>query len=351
MIRIPVRYWPVKSRILSKSLQRRSMDDICLSRTMICPEETAQMPPVAMPREHRVLVTTSQLETTLDHEWNRIAGYEAQHKATERYTFSNVLATPYGFFVDRHGFNQLDHPSLGALKSAQIHKADMGFFGLSTASIKYFGHWMLDGLPATLLRQPGEELYFPVNQSWRHANSYLDLLEIDRLKHDFVLFETMSFCVDIGQNSNRRSRTKSIQDTLRSKTPNGNKRVYISRGHTGANRLLTNEAELVAALEGVGFVTVPVTAPLEDILAACTGADVSVSIEGSHMSHVFFLSSPGAFHVTINPVDRFNNVYADYMPSLDMRLGTFVAKVDDDGYRVDVPGLLEFLTENMAIAL
>lgn len=64
------------------------------------------------------------------------------------------------------------------------------------------------------------------------------------------------------------------------------------------------------------------------------------------MSHVFFPASPNAFHVTINPADRFNNVYADYMPSLDMRLGTFIAQTVDGGYHVDVSALLEFPDES-----
>ena len=350
-MRAPVRLWPLESRIRSKLRQRRSMDDICVLRTVICPAEISTMPPVIMLPEQRELVTASQTETTLDHEWRRIAGFETQHEGTVRYVFSNVLATPQGFFVGGHGFNQFGHPSLGDLKSKNIHKREKGFFGLSSISMKYFGHWLLDGLPNTLLRQPEEDLYFPINPSWGHAKSYLDLLEINRIKHDYVLFETMSFCVDIGQNSNRRSRTKAIQNMVRAKSNNGNKRIYIRRGHTGANRLLTNEVDLVAALESAGFVTVPVTAPLKDILAACAGADVTVSMEGSHMSHVFFASNPDAFHVTLNPADRFNNVFADYMPSFDMRIGTFVTQVTDEGYHVNIPRLLEFLSENSENAL
>lgn len=190
-VRVPVRFWPLESRIRSKLRHHRSMDEMCLSHTIVCPDETSLMPPVIMPLGHRALVTASQQETTLGMEWNRISGFKSLHKATERYTFSNVLATPFGFFVGGHGFNQFGQPSFGEFRSAQIHKADKGFFGLSAISMKYFGHWLLDGLPNTLLRQPGEELYFPVNPSWGHAETYLDLLEIDRLEHDYVLFDTM----------------------------------------------------------------------------------------------------------------------------------------------------------------
>lgn len=349
-MKTPMRFWPLESRLRSKLRQRLTMDDLCISRTVICPAEVSMMPAVVMLPEQRKLVTASQSETTLDNEWKRIGGNdEARHQETVRYVFENVLATPQGFFVGGHGFNQFGHPSLGSRKSAKIHMHQNGFFGLSSISMKYFGHWLLDGLPNTLLRQPGEDLYFPVNPSWSHAQSYLDLLEIDRIRHDHVFFERMSFCVDIGQNSNRRSRTKSIQHMVRSKVKNGNRRVYISRGFTGENRLLTNEAELITALDAVGFDTVSVTSPLDDILTVCAGAEVTVSMEGSHMSHAFFASNPNSFHVTINPADRFNNIFADYMPSLDMRLGTFVAQIDGKGYRVNVPRFLDFLSDNSAI--
>ena len=207
----------------------------------------------------------------------------------------------------------------------------------------------MDGLPNTLLKQPEEALYFPIQSSWSHAKGYLDLLEIDRIHHDYVLFESMSFCVDVGQNSNRRQRTKLIQDAFRSRLPSGNKRVYISRGNTGISRTLSNEMELIAALEGIGFVIVPVTATFEEIIAACAGADVTLSVEGSNMAHVFFVANPDAFHVAINPSDRFNNVFVDYMPSFGARFGTVVAERDGEGYRVNVTQLLELLAKNIDI--
>jgi hypothetical protein len=348
-MKTPVKLWPLESRIRSAINQRRTMDDLCISKTIICPEEHSKMPPITMRPEHRARVTASQLETTLDKEWQRIEGYEAQHKATVRYEFANVLATPNGFFVTGNGFNQLGQPPMKDLLSAKIHHAKKGLFGPSPISMKYFGHWLRDCLPSTLLKQPDEELYFPLNPTWSHAKKYADLFEIDRHEHEYVLFETMSFCVDIGQNSSRRARTKVLKERLQAKLPSGHKRVYISRGTTGVSRVLVNEIELISALKDVGFTIVSASAPLEDILEACAGSDVTISMEGSHMAHAFYPANPNALLMTINPADRFNNVFADYMPSFDLRLATFVADTCDGGYRVDIPELLGFVAENADI--
>lgn len=343
---VRARIWPVESRIRSVLGLRKSMDDLCVSRTVVCPEETSAMPPVIMSSQQQEMVTGCQPATTLAHEWDRIAGFEGQHKATVRYEFKNVLATPHGFFVGGHGFSQVNHPPFGKLATGKIHRAKRGFFCLSPTIIKFFGHWLHDGLPLTLLRQDDEDLFFPAHHSWTHAKGYLDLLDIAPMPHDFVLFDQMSYCIDVGQNSNRRGRTQHIQDRLRLKGTQTQKRVYISRGSTGAKRLISNEAALISALKMNGFRIVHASDSFDEMRTACQGCDISLSIEGSQMAHALLFANPSAFHVSINPSDLFNNAFADYMPSFGARLGTYVAQKDGDGYHVDIDGLLAFIAEH-----
>ena len=49
----------------------------------------------------------------------------------------------------------------------------------------------------------------------------------------------------------------------------------------------------------------------------------------------------------INPADRFCNIWSDYLGLLGGRMGTVVAEKDGDGYRVDIPHLLDFADRMM----
>lgn len=329
----------------------RPLEGACLRYITLSPEERSEMPPVLIGVGDRARVISAQPETTLEREWMRIDGAVAVHQATRRYVFKNVLATPFGFFAGGSGFARFGRPQLRKLFTEDIRRLEKGFYACSPISLKYFGHWLLDGLPSTLLAQKDEALYVGYDRSWCHAPAYLDLLGITRIPNDFVLFDEMTFCVDIGQNENRRERIRRLRECLQATvTGRGNTLVYLKRGKTGARRTIVNEDQLIAALEAEGFITVIADAPLSEILSACHGASTIVSVEGSHMAHGMLAAAEGALHVTLNPYDRFNNVFADYMPALRSRLGTIVMERAGEDYHVDIPRALEFLRLRFALA-
>lgn len=66
-------------------------------------------------------------------------------------------------------------------------------------------------------------------------------------------------------------------------------------------------------------------------------------MEGSHLAHFLLPATDETILITINPADRFNNVFADYAGVLGGRHGTVVAEIDGPGYRVDIDHLMRFI--------
>lgn len=308
------------------------------------PSATAFSKPVLMLDEDRTKVERAQSGTSLAEQWAIIDGRDVVHEATVRYVFRDVLATPFGFFTKHQGFARFGPVRYAEMMSAPIKRRASGYFAASPITQQYFGHWVRDGLITTYLKRPHEELYFPSNPAWTHAREYLDLLKIERLRPDYVIFDKMSYCRDIGQNADRAGRLERLQAKVQGLFGDaGVPGAFIRRGRTGVSRVLLNEDEVVDALSARGFAIVSSTDPLEHILRSVSGASVTVAMEGSHWNHLFLASRRDALHVTINPADRFNNIFADFIDHTPGQLATTVAIREGDGYRVDISNLLRLI--------
>ncbi|WP_299819394.1 glycosyltransferase 61 family protein [uncultured Jannaschia sp.] len=308
------------------------------------PSSTAFSKPVLMLDEDRAKVERAQAATSLATQWAIIDGRDVVHQATVRYVFRDVLATPFGFFTTHEGFARSGPVRYAEVMSARIERRPSGFFAASPITQQYFGHWIRDGLIGSYLKRPHEDLYFPSDPAWSHAREYVDLLGVERLQADYVVFDEMSYCRDVGQNAGRAARLERLQARVQGLFGDvGVPGAFIRRGRTGVARVLLNEDEVVRALSARGFAIVDSTDPLEHILRSVSGTPVTVAMEGSHWNHLFLASRRDALHVTINPADRFNNIFADFIDHTPGQLATTVAVREGDGYRVDVANLLRLI--------
>lgn len=334
------RLYPVTSRLAQPFLGRKPVGELAVEVEEIYPAETETLPPVVMLEDDWDKITAVQEETTWEAEKLRSFGGEHTHRPTTRYTFRDVLATPWGCFKAAAAFHQHGKPDLGKVARAPLRHEAAGFFGLPVIGMKYFGHFLRDGLPCSLLRREEEALYFPLNPSWPDTQGYAARLGMERLETELVHFNRLSICSDIGQNRHRHGRIREIYDRIQATLPaKTNDRVFIRRGKTGVARVLLNEDEVAAALEADGFAVCAATDGSEKILATCAGAQMVVTVEGSHWAHAFYAASIGAGHLTLNPSDRFNNQYAAYMGALDLSLATLVVERREGGYVADIDRL------------
>ena len=298
----------------------------------------------------RARVTAAHPESSLAHEWGRIAGGPAVHGATRRLTLRRALATPWGVFTAKGGYFRFGRPPLG-LFTGPVARRETGFYPLHAAGLRYFGHWLRDGLPAALLAREDEALYLPCPASWPHAAAYARAAGLTPAAGP-VFFDELTLCEDVGQNASRRARVAEIHARLAASLPGGSGApgVYVARGAAGGGRALVNEEALIAALKARGFAVTSADDPLEAIRAAAAGARITVAVEGSHWNHAFFAARQGALHITLNPSDRFNNVFADAVPCLGGRLATSVAVRHGAGYVADIDGVCALVDEELGRA-
>ena len=104
----------------------------------VSPQERTVMPPVRMHDADRARVTAAHPESSLAHEWGRIAGGPAVHGATRRLTLRRALATPWGVFTAKGGYFRFGRPPLG-LFTGPVARRETGFYPLHAAGLRYFG--------------------------------------------------------------------------------------------------------------------------------------------------------------------------------------------------------------------
>lgn len=336
------RFLPIYNAFKRKISSVKSIDDICDSKEILCQAEQSKVKGVAIDDYCRALITSTNKPDNLELEQRRMEGYLANHQETVKYKFNNVLATPTGFHVFDATFSGNGSDVFGPILENNIPIIEKGFYATSYVTSKYFGHWLCDGVPTSLLKEPDEELYLWSPSSWGHTSDYLDLLGIERVNATYVFFKQMSYCKDIGMNSNRRQRIKKIKKELMNKGT-GIEKVYLSRGDSGVLRKIVNEDELTDALHNLGFHIASVYDPLDDIIDSCAGAKVTVSIEGSNVAHLMMCAAFGADHIIINPADKFSGIFADYASAVGDNVHSIVAVKEKDGYKVDIPRLVKVI--------
>jgi hypothetical protein len=349
---LPARLYPFLNKVLRHVRAPVPLEQMAYRVEEIAPAETSYMPPIIMFEDDWDLVEVVP-EATIEEERARVAGRMCRHDATIRYEFRDVLATRLGAYVPGRSFNSHGNLPATQLLRDPIVFHDRGCFGLPLIGMMYFGHWVHDGLPSSLLCAADETLYLPTNPDWPHTAAYLDQLGWACLSDPVVHFQQMSLHHDIGFNANRRARIRQMhgimqdclpQDLAAQRSPG----VFICRGSTGSSRALVNEAQIAERLAARGFRICHATDDLDMLLRACAGAQVVVTMEGSQWAHAFFAAPLGALFVMPNPSDRFKNNIADYLPALNQRMATMVVTRAEGGYHAN-PDKLERLID-MALA-
>ena len=340
------RIFPVTARIFRSLRGQPELTECADEIIEICPEETLTAPPVLMLDEDRDKVDHTAVRGSLDSldvEWQRIDGHPRKCGPLRRFEFSNVLATPVGFFTRSAALNRHGPTPWGALWGTRA-RYEAGFYAPPITGLRHFGHWLREGLAAASLCRPDEKFYLPVPPAWINAREYVDALGIDRVPEKFAMFDKMSFCDAKWVTRNLLERLSALHDRIQPTVGQSDAEgLYLRRGATGERRTLANEDALIAALEKRGCVVVDAECPLVELWSKAGGVGQTVTVEGSQFANILMTAKRGAVHLTLNPADRFVNVYADYMPAVDGQLATSVVVPRDGGYAVDVDNVLRLL--------
>lgn len=279
------------------------------------PEETEVLPPAAILPGQIDRVTSTDGLSPLEYHLQSLTATTFRHAPVLRKMAKNAIVAFDGFATARHSrryssalFAQVLGQSLASVNRLRYcHEA---------LASRHFGHWLTDAMLESLIDGPElGDLWMPAPRKWHHAAHYQQILDLPSVDADLVFARELIFYQDFGQGSHKRARYAKIRRALHARhgAATGAECVFISRGNTGAARLIRDQARLVDELVRHNWTIVEVsTASVDQLQTALCSARIVVSIDGSHLTHAQLSLTPGSVLIVLVPHDRFTTVHLDY---------------------------------------
>jgi capsular polysaccharide biosynthesis protein len=218
---------------------------------------------------------------------------------------------------------------------------------MSQVSHQYFGHWLQDACSTALLRQEEASLLLDPRPDWPHAADYIAAFGFSPETSPIQIVERLTIYQDFGQGSSKRARYSEMRQRLSTAWPSEDSKktaIYFRRGSTGVARMISNEEAMIEALAKSGFEICDLSdASVPDIYRRFKHARLVVSVDGSHLNHLYFTMPQGSRLVTLIPSDRFTMNQRGYAQAAGLRYSFLVMDKDSTGYRVKIPDLLRTL--------
>lgn len=227
----------------------------------------------------------------------------------------------------------LNKPRIGFNFSGVVGEMNEAAMISTVAGSTWWGHWMADELPLQMI---SEKILPPV--SFGRPFHYDELayrchLGVSNpIKYDIAHFKSLLLVDEFAQNPSKTRRYQVLRDRMKNKLSLGHKRIYLRRGASGNKRNLINELAVMKRLESEGFVTIDIsTSSTEAIVSACLGAEVVVSIEGSHFTPLLYMMREFGVMIVLNPPNRVLTTNPDIGVFCGLSSAMFICETTDSG--------------------
>lgn len=237
---------------------------------------------------------------------------------------------------------------LSPLKAARGPLAERGEVHLVTSQqgLNYFGHWLRDDCTLyELLREMGHEPLAMTRPDWPDARLYEEAFGHDWPTEDFVRIADLTVYREQRFNRDKARRIHVLRERLRAAHPGraGGHIVYLSRGHMGSPRNMSNGESFETAMRAAGIRVVDPGSDPATLLDALLDSRMIITIEGSQAAHgVYMLGQGGAMLILQSP-DRFYNPHHEWARLIGMRYGTVVGTPDEVSYLMDPAEVLHMV--------
>lgn len=288
-------------------------------------------------------VTSTPIPSQLEHHLEVVTAQSYNHAAVLRKTLRNVLVYPAGYAAWRKDAFYSPKRDLSGLKNPIVHVPKLRFC-MNSVVWRYFGHWMSDAVPSSLIDPDEGALWIRPDPSWQHAQEYLDIFEISPLEAPLVHAKELVFYQDFGQGSHKRARYAELQNRVRKSlgNPDLSDYVYLRRGATGSRRVIANEDALVEKLTAMGWKIFDIgSASAKEMQQTICKAKVVLGIEGSHINHAQYGLAAKTALVILIPNDRFVTLHLARASAKNIASGFVVLEgTNEAGYLVNVDEVL-----------
>ena len=239
-------------------------------------------------------------------------------------------------------------PQIGFAVSGPVVEFDQAALVSTRAGSTWWGHWIEDEVPLQML---AEQFATPVahnRERYRDESAYREAFGIaEPARCGVAMFQELLVIDEFAQNPDKTRRYHALRKKL-ANLPLGHERIFLSRGTTtGSRRVLVNEMEVRARLEALGFKTINVSSSsAQEVIQACRGASVVVSVEGSHLAPLLYLIQDFAALVILNPPYQVHTTVADIGVFCGISSGMFVCEPEGNSrtdFRADPEELARFV--------
>ena len=327
---------------LKAARRLRQLGDVAVSREVLQDEEVVEVtPPLQLPGDIDRVTNGVPGHSTAEEELQAATETRVTHAPVIRWEIADCLVHPGGIETAGAAWRHR-RPVLADLRGKQA-ALDRAAYTDNGASQMYFGHWLNDACPTALLARPGETVLMGQNPAWSNVPDYLTGFGLGPHPGEHFRVKRLSFFDDFSQGSLKRERYAELRRRMDGhfRGPlDGPRKVYFRRGATGVSRAIANEAAVAAALRKLGYVTIDVAgAQVPDLMRVFRGAEHVVTIDGSHMSHIYFGMPAGGRVLSLIPGDRFTMLHTGYTRAFDLVFGFLVIDPGQNGYSVDLERL------------
>lgn len=309
-------------------------------------ERERHIPPAFLPSQLEKARAGAAGQPSGDYELSLATRNDLVHMPVVRYVLEDCLVHAAGV-EHRGGSLRIQELKPSFIAARHIRRVPQALYCMSGVSHQFFGHWLQDSCATAFLRQEDEALLLTKPAAWPHAHEYAVALGLAPEPWELLRVDRLTVYDDFSQGSSKRRRYAEMRRRLETAfggSRTAGRRVYFRRGATGVVRLVANEDAVIASLQRRGFEVFDLAgASAQQIYARFRDAEFVVSLDGSHLNHLYFSMQPGARLMTFVPGDRFTMTQLGYCAAAGLRYGFMVVDPTPAGYHVSIADLNDSL--------
>ena len=307
-------------------------------------------PPPKSPKSSKAIYLNNQLGKVVSVATNhalehaRITGNWQEFRPTTTYLLkSPVLAN--GFVYKNAMKMPLIKTQESMVLSGDYERLDEAVLTSSYVSNLYFCHFIQDELPLILLGQKLGEPITVARKAYDHEPAYRDFFDLHTRQVNSAKCKKLVVIDDIAWNDDKADRYETLRTRLKNLIPSSKPLgAFFRRGRSGDLRLLENESEVENFLEQQGFVILdPQQSSAREMMEKSMGAEIIAGVEGSQLAPGLLAVKDRGTVLTLQPPNRFNNIYKVVTDSLEMAYSFVVGSPTQQGFSIDIDELARTL--------
>lgn len=305
-------------------------------------EEIEEIPPPLCLMDQIDLITGVTPHDTMSDQIHRAQVNLISHAPVVRYTIENCVVSKSGveFFG---GSLRIRNLRINELISKPLREEPYAHYAMSPVAHRYFGHFLRDACPTALLSQPNQLLFLDCKPDWPDSAVYASAFDLRAAAPGDYLIRQLTTCADFSQGSLKRERYRELRRRIAKvygPRGEGKDTVYLRRGSTGVARVISDEDRVAEVMSARGYRIVPIYgSSVAELACELSAARRVITMEGSHLNHVYYLSPQGVDVCVLMPADRATFTHRFVTHAFGGRFGYLVCPRVGNSYRIDVDQL------------